>query len=231
MGFLLALSFCAAGFFCANAEEPAFSHKQLMLDRIQTTCPELFSPIPSNMTGAIVKPAHASSVKTGVKLGQWSVAECEFFLHVPCMHQFYHPGPFEVRLYKSGQWEPTVSWMAKRAETEETNMLLNFSWTKSLQNCIDVALPFTPFLAVDIRSNGTDIQLLEVNGVAGMPFLWTTGESSMPNELFSWVWSRYKAGLGQLQWDKVIKFVFLLFQRQHVRGEAIRVPRQRDVLF
>lgn len=228
MGFLLALCFCAASFYCANAEEPAFTHKQLMLDRIHSTCPHMFRQSPG-ITGAIVKPAHGSSVKTGVKLGQWSVEQCEAALHVPCMHQPYHPGPFEVRLYKSGQWEPAVAWMAKRSETEETNMVLNFEWVHSLQECIDAALPLTPFMAVDIRSNGTDIQLLEVNGVAGMPFLWTTGETEMPPELFAWVWTRYRAGLGQMQWDKVIKFFLLLIQRQHVRGVAIRLPRHRDV--
>lgn len=230
MGFLVALCVCAAGFYCANAEEPAFSHKQLMLDRIHAQCPHMFASAPTLMTGAIVKPAHASSVKTGVKLGQWSVEQCEASLHVPCMHQMYHPGPLEVRLYKSMQWEPAVAWMARRAETEETNMLLDLEWVASLQECIDAALPLTPFLSVDIRSNGTDIQLLEVNGVAGMPFLWTTGESSMPSELFTWLWSRYKAGLGHLQWDKVLKFFLLLIQRQHVRGVAIRIPRQ-NVIF
>jgi hypothetical protein len=228
MGFLVALCFCAASFYCANAEEPAYSHKQLWLHRIQSTCPHMFS-IPSGITGAVVKPAHASSVKTGVKLGYWSVEECETTLHVPCMHQPYHPGPFEVRLYKSVHWEPAVAWMAKRAEDEQSNMLLNFEWVQSLQHCIDEALPFTPFLAVDIRSNGSDIQLLEVNGVAGMPFLWTTGESDMPHELFAWVWRRYKAGLDKLQWDKVLKFFLLFIQRQHVRGVAIRLPRQNVV--
>jgi hypothetical protein len=208
-----------AGFVCANGEEPSLSHKQLFLDRVHSACPDLpwFKNF-SQSSGAIVKPAHGSSVKTGVKLGQWSIEDCQASLGVPCIDQPYHPGPWEVRLFKSQHWSPTVTFLAGRKEAEEISGVANFEWIPQLQACIDTALPLTPYLSADIRTNGMDILLLEINGSAGMPYLWATEEVTLPWDMFQWLYSRYKAGITNMSLDRILKILLVLFQRQVVRA-------------
>jgi hypothetical protein len=204
---------CTLSFFSANVEEPAFSHKKLFLDRIHAECPHLPTlKLHKEMSGAIVKPAHGTSVKVGVKLGEWSIPMCER-LGSPCIEQPYHPGPWEIRLYKSRHWYSPVSWIVPRGE----NIKIDFPWVNELQKCIDRALPLTQFLSVDVRSNGTDLLVLEVNGVAGMPFEWTLGETSLPFDMWTWFYQRYSEGINTLQWDKTLKLLCLVFQRTHLR--------------
>lgn len=213
IGFLLGLCLCTLSFFSANVEEPAFSHKKLFLDRIHAECPHLPTlKLHKEMSGAIVKPAHGTSVKVGVKLGEWSIPMCER-LGSPCIEQPYHPGPWEIRLYKSRHWYSPVSWIVPRGE----NIKIDFPWVNELQKCIDRALPLTQFLSVDVRSNGTDLLVLEVNGVAGMPFEWTLGETSLPFDMWTWFYQRYSEGINTLQWDKTLKLLCLVFQRTHLR--------------
>jgi hypothetical protein len=227
VGLLLTLMVCMSGFACANAEEPSLSHKQLFIDRVRDACPDLpwFTKEPFT-SGAIVKPAHGSSVKTGVKLAQWSVEMCQDYLGVPCIDQPYHPGPWEVRIFKSHQWTPSVMFLAGVKEAEERSGIANFEWIPQLQQCIDSALPLTPFLSADIRTDGNNILLLEINGSAGMPYLWSTDEVSLPTEMFQWLYSRYKAGINTLSLDRMLKILLVLFQRQIVRGAD---PRNNQV--
>jgi hypothetical protein len=124
-----------------------------------------------------------------------------------------------------------VAWLTKLPEEKELTMILNFEWTRELQQCIDAALPLTEFVAVDVRTNGTDILVLEINGVAGMPYVWTTGERSMMGELWEWLWTRYHAGVSKLNLDRAIKLALLFVQRHGVRRQAIRNPRNREALF
>jgi hypothetical protein len=136
------------------------------------------------------------------------------------MEQPYHPGPWEIRLYKSKQWYSSIAWLVPSGQ----NMTLDFPWVKDLQRCIDKALPSTPFLSVDVRSNGTDLLVLEVNGTAGMPYEWTLDQTSMPLDLWNWFYQRYSAGLQKLQWTKTLMLLCLIFQRAHVRQH---IPRQK----
>jgi hypothetical protein len=216
-----------ASFVCANGEEPSLSHKQLYLDRVYQACPTLpWLTLDAQSSGAIVKPAHASSVKTGVKLAQWSVQSCQENLGVPCIAQPYHPGPWEVRLYKSRHWNPTVMFLAGVEEAEEKSGIANFTWIPQLQACIDTALPFTPFLSADIRTDGESLLLLEINGAAGMPYLWSTEEVSLPWEMFHWLKSRISAGVKALSLDRLLKILLVLFQRQGVRAADPRGAAQ-----
>jgi hypothetical protein len=208
------LILCLLSFFSANVEEPSLSHKELFIQRIQAQCPSLPWISLEEQSGAIIKPAHASSVKRGVKLGEWSQEECQESLQVPCMSQAYHAGPWEVRLYKSWEWSPAVMWLAQYPSTESTNSIANFPWLKPLQVCIDKALPQTPFMAIDVRTNGNDLLVLEVNGVAGMPYTWTSGETSLGKDFWSWMYQRFSNGLNNLSMDRTIKILMLLFQRQ-----------------
>ena len=218
IGFLLSLTVCLLGFYSANVEEPSLSHKKLFLDRIHSQCPHLYMGLEPETCGAIVKPAHGTSVKTGVKLGQWSIDMCQTQLGSPCMEQPYHPGPWEIRLYKSKHWYSSIAWIVPEGQ----NTKLNFPWIQELQGCIDRALPLTPFLSVDVRSNGTNLLVLEVNGTAGMPYEWTLGETSLPRDLWRWFYDRFSTGINQLQLDKTLKLLCLVFQRSHVRRVASR---------
>ncbi len=219
---------CVLSFFSANAEEPSLSHKELFIQRIQAQCPTLpWVSLEEKQCGAIIKPAHASSVKRGVKLGEWSPEECEKSLQVPCMSQAYHAGPWEVRLYKSWEWSPAIMWLAQfPSSTEDINSIANFSWIRPLQACIDKALSETYFMAVDVRTNGHDVLVLEVNGVAGMPYTWTSGETSLGSDFWSWVYQRFQKGLTNLTIDRTIKLLLLLFQRHQVVRREIAPVRQ-----
>ena len=222
MAFFLLLGFCILSFFNANAEEPALSHKELFIHRVHAQCPDLpWISLDKEQSGAIVKPAHASSVKRGVKLADWSREECEASMGVPCMNQAYHPGPWEVRLYKSWEWSPAIMWLAQFPSTESTNSIANFSWIDPLQKCIDRALPQTHFMAVDVRTNGNNVLLLEINGAAGMPYMWTSGETSLGKDFLTWMWDRFLSGMNNVTLDRSIKLFMLLFQRQQLvrRGE------------
>jgi len=226
LGFFMLLGLCVLSFFSANAEEPSLSHKELFIQRIQAQCPSLPWITLENQSGAIIKPAHASSVKRGVKLGEWSQAECQDTLNVPCMSQAYHAGPWEVRLYKSWEWSPAIMWLAQFPSTESTNSIANFTWLKPLQHCIDKALPNTHFMAVDVRTNGDDILVLEVNGVAGMPYTWTSGETSLGSDFWSWLYYRFLSGLNNLSVDRLIKILLLLVQRQQVVRRDVDAVRE-----
>ena len=231
-GFLITLLLCMAGFVCANGEEPSLSHKQLFLDSVHHTCPSLpWLTLNPHSSGAIVKPAHGSSVKTGVKLAQWSVEECQDTLGVPCIAQPYHPGPWEVRLFKSLRWHPSVMFLAGVQEAEEKSGVANFTWIPQLQACIDRALPFTPFLSADLRTDGSSILLLEINGSAGMPYLWSTDEVSLPWEMFNWLYSRLSVGIHSLSLDRILKILLVVFQRQVVRAADLLGPRGAPQLF
>jgi hypothetical protein len=211
---------CTLSFFSANDEEPALSHKKLFLERIENQCPNLpFLQLNTSTCGAIVKPAHGTSVKVGVKLGEWSVSQCQL-MGSPCMEQPYHPGPWEIRLYKSKQWHSSIAWLVPSGQ----NMNLDFPWIKDLQLCIDKALPLTSYLSVDVRSNGTDLLVLEVNGTAGMPYEWTLEQTSMPVDMWNWFYQRYSSGLQKLQWTKTLMLLCLVFQRAHLRQT---IPKQK----
>jgi hypothetical protein len=225
-GFLMLLILCLLSFFSANEEEPSLSHKELFIQRIQAQCPFLPWITLNNQSGAIIKPAHASSVKRGVKLGEWSKDQCQESLQVPCMSQAYHSGPWEVRLYKSWEWSPAVMWLAQYPSTESTNSIANFPWIEPLQKCIDKALPQTHFMAIDVRTNGNDLLVLEVNGVAGMPYTWTSGETSLGRDFWSWMYQRFLSGLNNLSLDRTIKILMLLFQRQQLVMRDIAPVRE-----
>jgi len=169
-----------------------------------------------------VKPAHSTSVGMGVDFlsRKWTVALCESELAVPCMLQPYHPGPWEVRLYKSVKWDPeAVAWKVPciQPECEEPYpFLTRFPWQSDLEARIDRAFPNSPFLAVDARTNGQDLLVLEINGALGMPYHWATqqGHTAVVLEHLRWISDRVRQGIKTLSLETILKLLVLGVERQ-----------------
>ena len=206
-------------FLCANQEEPVLGHKEIYLDRL-TPC-NLKSNVSSDRK--VIKPAHATSVGMGVDFNssEWTKHQCESLLGVPCMHQTYHPGPWEVRLYKSKTWSSSaVAWKVPCEEPlcqEPIPLQINFSWQTKVQECIDHHFPFTDFMAVDVRSDGSDSLVLEINGAFGMPYEWATdtgSKSSVITNHAQWIIDRVSAGARQLNLERLVSLLMLGIERQ-----------------
>jgi hypothetical protein len=208
---------CVLCFCCANIEEPVLGHKELFLDRLSLPF------IESKQT--IVKPAHSTSVGMGVdfKSSEWTRNICEDTLGVPCMEQPYHEGPWEVRLYKSNCWDKeAVAWNVPCTPPECLEpfpFLTRFPWQKDLEDKIDQVLPHSSFLAVDARTNGRNVLVLEINGAFGMPYHWATqsGHSAVVNEHVKWFADRVRAGAKQFSLTNLLKLLFLAIERQAMK--------------
>lgn len=159
---------------CANLTEPSHRNKLDVVDAL-ATCKV---PWRTEHTSWVVKPQRGTSQGKGVSQ-DWTVEACEAALGVACGRQGYHPGPIEGRMYKSGTWRRTIVWDVPTKDPDPR--YASFPWEAQLQRCIDAALPHSPALAVDFRTNGDDVQVMEVNGTFGIPLEWTMGSvSSLP---------------------------------------------------
>jgi hypothetical protein len=205
-------------FLCANKEEPVLGNKEIYLQRLEQCTLPLFT----QGSRSIVKPSHATSVGMGVDFhsSSWTLSKCQDLLGVPCMMQPYHPGPWEVRLYKSKEWQDSVAWNVPCEEpmcTEPIPLKVNFSWQTKLQECIDAQFPHTQFMAVDVRSNGDDVLVLEINGAFGMPYAWATDLDSKTSVIVNhlrWITDRVHSGLYQLSVERLLSLLFLGVERQ-----------------
>jgi len=208
---------CFLSFLCSNKEEPVLGHKELYIDRVKQTCPHLPWHTPKKDFFSVIKPAHSTSVGMGVdfETSEWTREKCESFFSIPCMIQPYHPGPWEVRLYKSIVWEPSVAWKVpciKPQCEEPIPHLISFSWQKDLQACIDKAFPHTDFMAVDVRSTGNDLLVLEINGTFGMPYAWATNPLSKTDVIvqhFKWIKDRIQHGIYSLSIERIFNLICL----------------------
>ena len=151
---------------------------------------------------------------------EWSKEMCESLFSIPCMVQPYHPGPWEVRLYKSREWDShSVAWQVPCVEpacTEPVPHLVTFPWQEALQKCIDKALSQTEFMAVDVRSNGKDVLLLEINGAFGMPYAWATNPHSKTDVVVQhvkWIKDRIQQGLASFSIERIINLLCLGLER------------------
>ena len=193
-------------------------HKQLILDRLD--CKNEV-----DYDSYVIKPAHSTSVGMGVDFlsSTWTIEVCESELGVPCMKQTYHPGPWEVRLYKSRVWDSeAVAWRVPCVlpDCEEPFPFKTvFPWQERIQSCIDRAFPNSPFLAVDLRTNGTNVLILEINGAFGMPYHWATqkGHVAVIVEHYQWITQRISSGIYNLSIENLIKLLLLGIERQAMK--------------
>lgn len=154
----------------ANATEPSHHNKLDVVDAL-AACRV---PWRRTHTSWVVKPQRGTSQGKGVSQDpSWTVGACEAALGVECGRQGYHPGPIEGRMYKSGTWKRTIVWDVPTLDPDPR--YATFSWERDLQACIDTILARSPALAVDFRTDGTDVQVMEVNGTFGIPLEWTLG--------------------------------------------------------
>jgi len=223
--FLLLVSFFS--FLCANEEEPVLGNKEILLDRL-TQC-SLKSNLHLNSVN-VVKPSHSTSVGMGVdkENKNWTRELCEKLFSVPCMTQPYHPGPWEVRMYKSGEWHRNaVAWRVP-CEPPECNepypFLTRFDWQSQVEDCISNVLPFSDFLAVDLRTDGSDVLVLEINGSFGMPYHWAAINDSTYSLILDhaqWIIDRIKSGTRKLSLVRILDLIVLAVERQLMyRGET-----------
>jgi hypothetical protein len=241
----LLIVLCIWSFCCANEEEPVLGHKELILDRLDHCI-----SMADHQLGNVIKPAHSTSVGMGVDhetgLGletspnqmsysqneyipkRYTKEKCEEMYNVPCMSQPYHPGPWEVRLYKSGSWiSSAVVWKVPCQPpqcTEPYPFLTRFPWQSKVEACINSALPLSSFLSVDIRTTGEDVRVLEINGVFGMPYNWAaTNDStySVIHDHAQWILERIRAGANQLSLLRLLELVQLGVERHFMtRGPS-----------
>jgi hypothetical protein len=228
------LTLCVWSFCCANEEEPVLGHKELLLDRLEQ-CMEMGE----HYLGNVIKPAHSTSVGMGVDresehsdstmlTTRYTKETCEKNYNVPCMSQPYHPGPWEVRLYKSGAWiSSAVVWKVPCLPpqcTEPYPFLTRFPWQDQVESCINKALPWSPYISVDIRTNGEDVRVLEINGVFGMPYNWAATNDStytVIQDHAKWIVDRIRAGANQLSILRLLQLAQLGFERQFMpRGPS-----------
>lgn len=175
----------------ANGVEPMMLRKDDLVHRLEAECPHL--PWAPAGTEWVVKPVQGTNMGRGVnkESESWGVARCEKDLGVACMRQAYHPGPWEVRVVRSDKgWDPSVAWVVPSEHVTPAALRVSFPWEASLHKCVDKTLADMEFVALDVRTNGTDIRVLEVNGSFGIPFQWTVGDVSFLTDMFRWVVSR-----------------------------------------
>ena len=183
---LVAVALLCVAFLLANAEEPAALKKSEVLARIHRQCPQL--PWKKTFDAYVVKPEQGSGGR-GVNFeSQWSLSECRA-VYGECMRQGYHPGNVELRMLRNVNEWSAVGWYVPSEEQEPPVFAAEFDWMPALKECIDAALPLTPFLALDIRADGDTLSLLEVNGVFGLTYDWLlNGQVFL--ELMKWLWVR-----------------------------------------
>lgn len=165
--------------------------KDHLVARLEASCPDL--PWASAGAKNVVKPVQGTNMGRGVDMESetWTVAQCETAFKVPCMRQSFHPGPWEVRMVQhGGAWDPSVAWVVPSEASVPAALRVSFPWEDSLKTCVESTLPEMPFVALDVRSSGRDIRVLEVNGAFGIPFQWTVGDVDFGRDMLRWCIAR-----------------------------------------
>lgn len=175
----------------ANGEEPMLLRKDDLVARLQRECPWL--PWREEHDAFVVKPVRGTSMGRGVDMESeaWTLHSCERAFGVQCMRQPYHSGPWEARITRNeNHWDPAIAWVVPSEHNEPAPLRVEFPWQRDLQRCVQRTFPHTPFLSMDLRSNGHDLRVLEVNGAFGIPFQWSVGDVSFGFDMFRWGVSR-----------------------------------------
>lgn len=171
----------------ANAHEPALVGKQLMLNTLYAHCPWIQEQVPSHPEQlAVVKPDYATSRGFGVGIGSahWTTSSCSGSLGVECFAQPFNSAPYEARLVRHGWmgWDPTVVF---NASDSRVTAVSEFWFESALKACLEGAFRGTPFLAVDIVTDGNSFTVCEINGVWGLPLL-ATVTNNLVRDLVRW---------------------------------------------
>lgn len=125
----------------------------------------------------------------------WTQQLCESAFGVPCMRQPYHPGPWEARLTRTdSEWDSSVAWVVPSEHAEPAALRVQFPWERDLRICVNRTFANTPFLSMDVRTDGDDLEVLEINGAFGIPFQWSVGDVGFGQDMFRWIVSRAWAG-------------------------------------
>jgi hypothetical protein len=175
----------------ANATDPMTLRKDELVHRLESACPSL--PWASGGAEWVVKPVRGTNMGRGVDLerAEWTVERCERDFGVPCMRQRFHKGPWEVRMVRHDtEWDSSVAWIVPSEHDTPAALRVSFPWEAELQRCVAETLPEMRFVALDVRTNGCDIRVLEVNGSFGIPFQWTVGDVSFGTDMFRWLVTR-----------------------------------------
>jgi hypothetical protein len=171
--------------------------KDELVSRLRAHCPNVPWRAHTDEDVHVVKPVWGTSMGRGVNIESeaWTVKTCETMFEGACMRQPYHPGPWETRITRTGgEWDPAVAWVVPSEHSEPAALRVHFPWEESLRACVEHTLPHTPFLSMDVRSNGWDVEVLEVNGAFGIPFQWSVGDVSFGVDMLRWLMSRTIAG-------------------------------------
>jgi len=172
----------------ANTVEPMLLRKDDLVHRLEAACPTLPWALPSGEF--VIKPVSGTNMGRGVdkESSAWTVAHCQSAFGVPCMRQDFHAGPWEVRVVRNDtEWDPSVAWVVPSEHATPAALRVTFPWEGQLRACVKSVLPDMEFVALDVRTNGTDVRVLEVNGSFGIPFQWTVGDTSFGTDLFRWL--------------------------------------------
>jgi len=171
--------------------------KDTVLSRLHAECPSVPWRVHDPRAQHVVKPVWGTSMGRGVNLESeaWTVQTCENMFQGACMRQPYHPGPWEVRITRTGSaWDPSIAWVVPSEHAEPAALRVQFPWESELHACVERVLPRTPFLSMDVRTDGVDVEVLEVNGAFGIPFQWSVGDVGFGTDMFRWLASRTVAG-------------------------------------
>jgi len=185
----------------ANKYEPKHHRKEESVGKVLEKCPNFFFDAEKK----IIKPSLYTS--NGFGVWNWkSVEECEKVLGLACFSQSFHPGPFECRLYKSGTWHRTVAW---HIDSDHV-FYPEFPWDAALKKCIDSL--GVDAVAVDVRTDGETLQIMEINGVFGVPYEWVI-TNTLRIDLIVWFFDRVFLGFCnfQLSWRRMWQDILSIY--------------------
>ena len=175
----------------ANGTDPMQLRKDHLVARLEESCPDL--PWAVGTDKHVVKPVQGTNMGKGVDMESesWTVALCETKFRVPCMRQAFHPGPWEVRVVQHDRaWDSSVAWVVPSEASVPAALRVTFPWETRLKKCVEATFPDMPFVALDVRTSGFDIRVLEMNGAFGIPFQWTVGDVDFGSDMLRWCVSR-----------------------------------------
>jgi len=217
---------CCIAVLGSNQTEIAFDKKSDILKRINS-CPVIQQNQYVSGTGTyVIKPETlCGKVGVGLQSKEWTIDICQSEFGVECMKQWYHAGPYEIRLCKDGVygWKKPFVFVAGWKYTDwidpphfeiETNLnnlnnLNIISYLYSIQSCIDSVFPDTQFVSVDIRANNDEFLILEINGGMGIGFEW------VDNFNINWLFSLIQSGIFSLRGiSRICQAIYKMTQRQ-----------------
>lgn len=179
-------------FLSANRFEPAFTSKQVLLNLLQQTF--------QNENQTVIKPVWGTHNGKGVrkKSLDWTIPICENLFQVSCYEQPYHEGPWEGRMIREFHHWKTTAWLVPWLfNNEPPRFYAEFPWEKEVQENIMQLFPDSPFLAIDFRTNGTNVLILEINGAYGLNYDFIFDENNFAFVMFQWFVKRAIHGFFQ----------------------------------